>query len=118
MTKVYAGRRTRMGCLVTVDGRELPTYSRLRCYCPDGFEWDGDENGESQLALAILADYWGQWHLEHFALPLVDDFRELVIDWLPHDCWVLTEDQVTAAIRAILHERGAQSQIALLGAHN
>jgi hypothetical protein len=107
MGKVYAGERLGSRCAVTVDGRELPIRLDLRDYSYSGFEWDGDEQGAAQLALAILADYYGPWGLEQVALSLAEDFRQLVIAWLPYEKWRLEERDVAAAVRAIVRERGA-----------
>lgn len=111
MGKVYAGERSGSRCVVTVDGKELPMRLDLRAWSFEGYEWDGDDERATQLALAILADYYGQWGLEHLALSLAEDFRQLVIAWLPYAGWRLEERDVATAVRAILRERGADREV-------
>jgi hypothetical protein len=55
----YEGCRTRMGCMVSVNGRQLKKRLDLRNHSPDGFNWGYGGSGPAQLALAILAQEFG-----------------------------------------------------------
>lgn len=66
MSKVYVGRRTSAGCVVTVQGISSPNGPKaldprfdVRSHSPDGFEWGYGGSGPAQLALAILCDHLG-----------------------------------------------------------
>jgi len=115
MERIYSGERTESVSAVQVDGRPLSEWLDLRTYTSRGFDWSTDNARATQLALAILADYYSQWGLEHAALSLAEDFRDLVVCWLPYDTWELGEAEVAAALRAILRERGARSNAAPVG---
>lgn len=105
MERIYRGEQTSQGCVVLADGGPLSPRQDLRTYTVSGFDWGCDAPGATQLALAILADYYGRWGLEHCALSLAEDFRDLVISWLPYESWELDEHEVAAAVREILRER-------------
>ncbi|MGE5610095.1 MAG: DUF6166 domain-containing protein [Bacillota bacterium] len=115
MERVYSGERGSNGCVVKVDGRLLQPRLDLHTYTFQGFDWGGDGAGETQLAMAILADYYGRWGLEHCALSLAEDFRDLVVCWLAYASWSLAEQEVAAAVREILRERGARAGSAPVG---
>jgi Family of unknown function (DUF6166) len=55
--KVYEGRRTIDGIVVTVDGNRLPEHYEIRQFTNRGFEWTYEGTSPRQLALAILFDY-------------------------------------------------------------
>jgi hypothetical protein len=97
-TRVYEGRRTATGCVVTVDGKPLdPRLDLLRL--SDGFEWGYDGNGPRQLALAVLADLLGD------DARAVADHRRLtaaVIEGLEGESWTLTGTDIDQALRAFL----------------
>lgn len=57
--KTYRGDRTIDGIVVTVDGTPLPERTDIRALSRDGFEWSYEGAAPAQLALAILADYYG-----------------------------------------------------------
>lgn len=64
MKKVYLGNRLGEGCEVYVkleDGKAypLPLHLEVRNHSPTGFNWGYMGSGAAQLALAILADYFG-----------------------------------------------------------
>lgn len=57
--KTYRGDRTIDGILATVDGVELPERTDIKTISRDGFEWGYEGIAPAQLALAILADHYG-----------------------------------------------------------
>jgi len=57
--KTYRGDRTIDGIVVTVDGTPLPERTDIRALSRDGFEWSYEGAAPAQLALAILADHYG-----------------------------------------------------------
>ena len=99
-TKTYHGRRDEnLEChvdIVTSDGRRRPLPLRLDLdnHSPTGFNWGYGGSGPAQLALALLADAFGDddlavfWHQE---------FKRKWVSALP-DEWASDE----ASIRKIL----------------
>src|SRR5262245_31883408 len=99
-TKTYHGRRdANLEChvdIVTSDGRRrsLPLRLDLDNHSPTGFNWGYGGSGPAQLALALLADAFGDddlavfWHQE---------FKRKWVSLLP-DEWASDE----ASIRKIL----------------
>ncbi|MGR9053826.1 MAG: DUF6166 domain-containing protein [Gammaproteobacteria bacterium] len=87
MNEIYYGRRTRYGCLVTVDDRPLPLRLDLINRSPNGFEWGYLGSGPAQLALAILAYHCGSD--EQRALRHYDEFKHLVIARIYSDSWLM-----------------------------
>ena len=78
-------------------------------HSPDGFAWGYSGSGPSQLALALLADYfsWGCETKEEakaadtMALRLYQPFKTAVIAPLDQDSgWVLTVDDIKRGIAA------------------
>lgn len=59
LEKIYRGDRTIDGCLVTVNHAPLPEALEVARLSEDGFEWSYEGAGPAQLALAILADHFG-----------------------------------------------------------
>lgn len=57
--KTYRGDRTIDGIVITVDGEALPERTDIRAISRDGFEWSYEGDAPAQLALAILADHYG-----------------------------------------------------------
>ncbi|MGE0253015.1 MAG: DUF6166 domain-containing protein [Alphaproteobacteria bacterium] len=57
--KTYRGDRTIDGIVVTVDGAALPERTDIKAISRDGFEWSYEGQAPAQLALAILADHYG-----------------------------------------------------------
>jgi hypothetical protein len=75
--KIYRGRRTAEGCVVTVRRNGEPPQPLdprldLCNHSPTGFEWGYGGSGPAQLALAILADVLGD---DDRALALHHDFK-------------------------------------------
>ena len=57
--KVYEGRRSIDGLVVTVDGRPLPEHYEVKRFTRFGFEWTYEGDSPQQLALAVLVDFLG-----------------------------------------------------------
>ena len=98
-TKVYEGHRNADGELtVTVNGQALDPRFDLRNHSPDGFAWGYGGSGPAQLALAILADHFGD---DEQALAHYQDFKWKVVAGLPRDGWSLTSDQIQEALASL-----------------
>lgn len=129
--KVYSGRRENGTATVWVDNenvcRLLPLCLELRNHSPTGFEWGYGGSGPAQLALAILADHFGDvratdqydarapsYRSPDFAfkaLQFYQDFKWKVIANLNRASdWTLSTSEVAAAIDAIRAERAASTQ--------
>lgn len=95
MTHTYAGiRRSDGTTLVTVNGRPLDPRRVFRNNGATTFDWGyGGRGGPTQLALAILADLFGD--IER-ARRHYDRFLRRVIRRLPAD-WVLTGAEIESA---------------------
>ena len=94
--KVYEGRRTMDGLVVTVDGRPLPEHYEVKRFTRFGFEWTYEGESPQQLALAVLVDYLGD---RDRALRLAEPFMKLVVANLDND-WRLSGADVDAAVRS------------------
>jgi Family of unknown function (DUF6166) len=92
--KVYEGRRTIDGLVVTVDGKPLPEHYEVKQFTKYGFEWTYDGDSPRQLALAILFDYLGD---SNTAVALSKPYMEEVIANLDND-WRLTGNEVAAFV--------------------
>ncbi len=93
--KVYEGRRTMDGLVVTVDGRPLPEHCEVRRFTRRGFEWTYVGTSPRQLALAILFDHLGD---EELAVSLSERYMKDVIANLDND-WRLTGEEIDAYLR-------------------
>jgi hypothetical protein len=95
--KVYEGRRTIDGLVVTVDGRTLDERYDVKRFTKYGFEWTYEGESPQQLALAILMD-----HLDDAAraIRLSHGFMQRVVANFDND-WRLTAAEVDAAIRIL-----------------
>lgn len=93
--KTYKGARTAHGCLVTVDGAPLDPRHDLRRYSEGNFEWGYDGAGPRQLALALLAEHFGD---PTRALDLHRVFVETVVAEFGNDAWTLTGDAIQRAV--------------------
>jgi hypothetical protein len=68
---------------------------KLFKHSPDGFEWGYDGSGPAQLALAMLADYFGHCDiLPTLALQFYQNFKRQFIATAPHNGAVITQDQI------------------------
>ena len=89
--KIYQGIRGAEGCVVTVNGAPLDPRTDLRRYSSDRFEWGYEGSGPHQLALAILADHFGDDGRAQNSSRL---FMEVLVAELKGDEWKLTDEQV------------------------
>ena len=95
--KVYEGKRTIDGLVVTVDGKPLAEHYEVKRFTRFGFEWTYEGESPRQLALAILADYLGD---NARAIRLSEAFMQAVVANLDND-WRLTGDEVAATVRQL-----------------
>src|ERR1700739_2740244 len=99
--KIYRGKRTIDGLVVTVDGQPLGEHYEVKRFTKYGFEWTYEGDSPRQLALAILFDHLGD---ADRAIALSEPFMKSVIADLDND-WRLTADDVAAFVSR--HERRA-----------
>jgi hypothetical protein len=95
--KVYEGKRTIDGLVVTVDGKPLDEGYDIKRFTRFGFEWTYEGDSPRQLALAILADYTAD---SQRAVALSEPFMKKVVANLDQD-WRLTGDEIGALIRGL-----------------
>ena len=95
--KIYEGKRTIDGLVVTVDGRPLAEHHEVKRFTKFGFEWTYEGDSPQQLALAILADYLGD---NARAIRLSEPFMKQIVANLDND-WQLTGAEVDVAIQSI-----------------
>jgi Family of unknown function (DUF6166) len=95
--KIYSGRRTIDGLVVTVDGRPLAEHYEVERFTKYGFEWAYEGDSPRQLALAILVDYLGDGEK---ARRLCEPFMRRVVANLDND-WELSGTDIDAALRAM-----------------
>lgn len=103
----YHGKRTLNGCMVTVDGEELPLRLDLRNHSPTGFEWGYEGSGPAQLALAILAHHCGQ----RTALHYYQSFKAAVVAGLKNEEWTLTSEQVETVLKRLMIEESRAARM-------
>jgi hypothetical protein len=92
--KVYEGGRSLDGAVVTVDGRPLNPRFDLKRWSAMGFEWTYEGDGPRQLALALLADHFGD---DQKALALAEKFMREVVSVLDN-AWQMTSEEIDAAL--------------------
>jgi Family of unknown function (DUF6166) len=90
--KVYEGKRTIDGLVVTADGKRLDEHYEVRRFTKYGFEWTYEGESPQQLALAILVDYLGD---NTRAIALSEPFMKEVVANLDND-WVLKGEEIDA----------------------
>lgn len=95
--KVYEGRRTIDGLVVTVDGRRLDERYDVKRFTRYGFEWAYEGESPRQLALAILMDHLGD---AARAVRLAEAFMKEVVADLDND-WRLTSAELDVAINGL-----------------
>jgi len=96
--KTYEGWREGYAALVTVNGRRLNPRLDLYNHSPTGFEWGYCGSGPAQLALAILADHFGN---DRRALDIYQRFKWAVVVELPGRRWQLTSRDIDEALESI-----------------
>ncbi len=95
--KLYEGRRTIDGLVVTVDGRRLDERYDVKRFTRYGFEWTYEGESPQQLALAILMDHLGD---APRAIGLSHGFMQRMVANFDND-WRLTGEEVDAAIKIL-----------------
>jgi hypothetical protein len=100
--KVYEGGRSLAGAVVTVDGKKLDPRFDLKRLSRAGFEWTYEGAGPAQLALALLADHFGD---DRRALEQHDLFMREVIANLDN-AWRLTSADIDDALARMSGARG------------
>jgi Family of unknown function (DUF6166) len=96
-SKVYEGKRTIDGLVVTVDSRPLDEHYGLKRFTRFGFEWSYEGESPRQLALAILADHLGDGER---AVALSEPFMKMVVANLDND-WRLTGSEIDRVLADI-----------------
>lgn len=96
--KVYRGDRTIDGLLVTVDGAPLQPRLDLKTLSENGFEWSYEGREPAQLALAILADHWGD---DARALEHHEAFMRVVVANFDNE-WEMTGADIEEVLKYIL----------------
>jgi hypothetical protein len=91
--KTYEGGRHLEGASVTVNGEPLDPRFDLKTFSRAGFEWTYEGDGPLQLALAILADHFGD---DQKALSQCHRFMIDVVANLDN-YWQLNSDDVDSA---------------------
>lgn len=92
--KTYRGDRTIDGVAVTVDGRPLDPRTDLLLLSRNGFEWSYEGPEPAQLALALLAEHWGD---DARAKAAYDPFMRQVVANFGNE-WEMTSDDIEAAL--------------------
>lgn len=94
-------------CMVRVSNGEsfaydLPQCQYIRNHSPGGFEWGYGGSGPAQLALALVADCWG----DQYAVPKVYQRVKRSVAKLPHDGWKMTFEELDRLIFAAVAQTG------------
>jgi hypothetical protein len=106
--KVYAGWRDPDGTVhVTVHRRPL---RHVRYYNPDGFDWGNDSSGAADLALSMLANHFGERHVNGAYLQHMRPGKPVPKCWQYHQAF--TTD-VIATLSSIERWLVTSEQIAL-----
>lgn len=95
--KVYEGKRTIDGLVVTVDGERLDERYDVKRFTKYGFEWTYEGDSPRQLALAVLMDHLGD---AARAVRLSDGFMRRIVANLDND-WRLTGGEIDQAIKIL-----------------
>jgi hypothetical protein len=92
--KTYEGGRHLEGATVTVNGTALDPRFDLKTFSRAGFEWTYEGDGPRQLAMAILAEHFGddQMALEHCEKFMIDVVANL------DNYWRLTSQDIKKAV--------------------
>lgn len=95
--RVYEGKITVHGIqVVTVNGRPLPLALHVISRSPSGFSWGSAGTGSDQLAVAIMADAFGDSVAAQYSLLL-----HSLLQRVPKDRgWVMTEKDLHLAFLA------------------
>lgn len=90
--KIYRGERTTSRAVVTVDGSPLAPRPDLLDGTSGDFEWGYDGSGPLHLALAILADHFGD---DRRAIAEGGRFLRAYIATLSADRWSIAGEAIT-----------------------
>lgn len=96
MSKIYRGCRMTHKVDVSVNGQPLDPRPDLWNRRPTGFDWGHGGDAPAQLALAILADYFGD---DLKAIALHYDFKWTVVAKLTDSAWILTSEEIASALQ-------------------
>ena len=99
--KMYEGKRTIDGLVVTVDGEPLPEHYEVKRFAKYGFEWTYEGESPRQLALAILFDHTAD---KDCAIALSESYMKDVVANFDNDWTLIAED-----IDAYLRKHGASA---------
>jgi hypothetical protein len=91
--KTYTGARSESGVTVLVDGRPLDWRLDWQAHSPAGFEWGHDGPGPAQLALAILADFFGP-PFRSLVMARHQKFKLDIVANFPPEGWELTGERI------------------------
>jgi hypothetical protein len=97
--KTYTGSRTIEGIKVLVDGEPLDPRYDLKQLCDTGFEWTYEGAAPAQLALAMLADHWGD---DDKALCHYETFMRAIVANFDND-WEMNSTDIDKALANIAH---------------
>jgi hypothetical protein len=95
--RIYEGKRTIDGLVVTVNGKPLPEHYEVTRFTKYGFEWTYEGESPRQLALAILFDHLGN---RERAVGLSEPYMKDVIANLDND-WRISGDEVDDYVREL-----------------
>jgi len=93
--KLYQGRRTIDGLVVTVDGERLDERYDVKRFTRYGFEWSYEGESPHQLALAILYDYLAD---HDRAIRLSQPFMQRIVANFDNE-WRLDGGEIEAFLR-------------------
>ena len=91
--KTYTGARSESGLTVLVDGRPLDWRLDWHNYSPLGFEWGSGGPGPAQLALAIMADFFGP-PFRALVMARHQKFKLDMVANFPLEGWELTGERI------------------------
>ena len=92
--RTYRGERNIDGAVVTVDGSPLDPRLDVHVFTSQGFEWSYEGNGPLQLALAILADHFGN---DQQARSACRSFMSRVVAFFGNE-WEMTSADIDRAV--------------------
>ncbi len=104
--KKYTGSRQTDGParVEVIDGDsryDLDPRLDLWNHSPDGFEWGYGGSGPSQLALAILADYFGP-EGDDLVNAIYQEYKREIIARITGDKWEISDHEVKMVIDKLL----------------
>lgn len=98
----YNGVRRATGCLVTCDGVMVDPRNNLRNHSATGFDWGTAGGGTSQLALAMLCDFYRD---DDKALQYYEEFRADILAPIAQPVWTIKADTIIEWTRRKMKER-------------